>query len=298
VIPIMEISNKMSNLNRKPIWLKQSLPVGGAHENVRALVKQGGLHTVCQEARCPNLWECFSQKTATFMIMGSACTRKCRFCAVEYGPKEPPDPDEPDKVASATKEMGLSYVVITSVTRDDLADGGASFFRETIEALRGKISNVRIEVLVPDFNGNQEALRTVLQACPDVLNHNIETCNRLYSLVRPGALYGRSLGLLRNAKAFDTTVPVKSGMMLGLGESFNETIKTFEDLLASGCSILTLGQYLQPLKEALPVSRYLSPEEFQNFREKALEMGFSQVMSGPFVRSSYHAKELFKATIL
>ncbi len=287
----------MNNMNRIPVWLKQSLPVGGAHEHVRALVKKGGLHTVCQEARCPKMWECFSHKTATFLIMGSTCTRKCRFCAVEYGPKGPPDPDEPYQVASVAKEMGLSYVVVTSVTRDDLADGGASFFKETIEELRKEISNVLIEVLIPDFNGNQEALRTVLQARPHVLNHNIETCRRLYPLVRPEASYTRSLEILRNAKTINPVVSVKSGMMLGLGESFHETLETFEDLLCSGCSILTLGQYLQPLKKALPVSRYITPEEFEELKCEALDMGFSQVMSGPFVRSSYHAKELFKAVM-
>ena len=277
----------------KPHWLRRRLPTGPEYESVRSLIKGQDLHTVCQEARCPNQWECFSCRTATFLIMGQRCTRSCRFCAVDQGPLGPPDPAEPARVAEAAQCLGLRYVVITSVTRDDLADGGAGFFAETIKEVRSKLSDALIEVLIPDFQGDGEALRTVVAAGPDVLNHNLETVPRLYSPVRPGAIYVRSLELLRRAKTYNPVLPTKSGLMLGLGESAEEIRGTLQDLREAGCSMITLGQYLQPSKEHFAVQRYVSPQEFDHWREVAMAMGFTRVASGPFVRSSYHAKELY-----
>jgi lipoyl synthase len=280
---------------RKPDWLTRRLPAGPEYEKVRALIKDRKLHTVCQEARCPNQWECFSRQTATFLIMGSRCTRNCRFCAVDQGPLEPPDPGEPNRVAEAAKRMGLRYVVITSVTRDDLADGGAGFFAETIREVRATLPGALVEVLIPDFQGDAEALRTVIAARPDVLNHNLETVPRLYPLVRPGAIYSRSLELLRKAGTYDSSICTKSGLMLGLGESPEEVRETLLDLRDAGCRMLTLGQYLQPSAAHLEVARYLSPEEFDRWRETALTTGFTRVASGPLVRSSYHARDLYPA---
>lgn len=285
----------LKTYTRKPPWLRQRLPTGAKYEKVRGVLKKRQIHTVCQEAKCPNLWECFSRQTATFLIMGSYCTRNCRFCAVGHGPSGPPDPGEPARVAEAALNMRLSYVVITSVTRDDLPDGGAGFFAETIREIRKKIPGVFVEVLIPDFQGNTDALQTVLDARPDVLNHNIETVPRLYPSVRPEADYRRSLEILRRAKQYGPAIPTKSGLMLGLGELPEEINKTLRHLLEVGCSILTLGQYLQPTREHLEVDRFIHPEEFDNWKETALGMGFSEVASGPFVRSSYHAKELYQA---
>ncbi len=280
---------------RKPAWLKKTLPKGAEYEKVRALLGRGKLHSVCQEAKCPNIWECFSQETATFLILGDRCTRNCRFCAIAHGPSGPPDPGEPARVGEAARKMGLSYVVVTSVTRDDLPDGGAGLFAETIKEIRKKIANALVEVLIPDFQGNTGALQTVLDAGPNVLNHNLETVPRLYPTARPEAVYYRSLDLLRNAYAYAPDIPSKSGLMLGLGESPEEVERTLRDLQDVGCNILTLGQYLQPSKRHLPVERFIPPEEFDRWRETVLELGFSQVASGPFVRSSYHAKELYQA---
>jgi len=280
--------------HQKPRWLKKRLPTGPEYEKVKELIGKDRLHTVCQEAKCPNMWECFSQQTATFLIMGSRCTRNCRFCSVAQGPVGPPDPAEPDRVAAAARQMGLSYVVITSVTRDDLADGGAAFFAETIAAVHRRIPSAKVEVLIPDFQGNAQALQTVLNAQPDVLNHNIETVPRLYAIVRPQAHYRRSLQLLSRVPKYAPGLPIKSGLMLGLGESFEEIRSTLKDLIDAGCRTLTLGQYLQPSKAHLPVTRYVSPAEFENWKDTALEMGFCEVASGPFVRSSYHAKELYQ----
>ena len=278
---------------RKPDWLRLKLPSGPDYEIVRSLIAGSALHTVCQEARCPNQWECFSRQTATFLIMGPGCTRNCRFCAVDHGASGPPDADEPSRVAEAAQSLGLRYVVVTSVTRDDLPDGGAATFAATIRAIRNKIAGVLIEVLVPDFQGRPESVRTVVEANPDVLNHNIETVERLYPPVRPGAVYERSLGLFRTARRFDPSLPIKSGLMLGLGESAGEIQKTLLDLLGAGCTLLTLGQYLQPSADHIPVERFVTPAEFDNWKEIALSMGFSRVASGPLVRSSYHAKDLF-----
>ena len=280
---------------QKPPWLTRRLPTGPAYENLRRLLRASRLHTVCQQARCPNIWECFAQGTATFLILGSRCTRSCRFCAVVRGPTDPPDSEEPGRVAEAAATMGLTYVVVTSVTRDDLPDGGAEHFARTIREIRRRLPNALVEVLVPDFCGNRDAFRTVSEARPDVLNHNLETVFRLYSLVRPQADYGRSLALLDHAKRCNPNLPTKSGLMLGLGETVGEVEEALRDLVQAGCTILTLGQYLQPTAEHLPVARFLSPEEFTTLRGKALAMGFSQVASGPFVRSSYHARELYQA---
>lgn len=279
----------------KPHWLKRRLPTGAAWEKTRSLLKKGRLHTVCQEAMCPNLWECFSQQTAAFLIMGTCCTRNCRFCAVSHGAPEPADPEEASRVAEAVQSMQLRYVVITSVTRDDLPDGGCLFFVETVKEIRKKSPDATVEVLIPDFQGNTDALRTVVEAHPDVLNHNIETVKRLYPSVRPSAVYRRSLGLLKQVRENDPTIFTKSGLMLGLGELPEEIHETLRDLLNAGCRMLTLGQYLQPSGEHLPVERFIPPEEFQSWREIALDMGFSEVASGPFVRSSYRARELYQA---
>lgn len=283
-------------MNPKPSWLKRRLPSGPAYEGVRRLISQRQLHTVCQEARCPNIWECFSRRTATFLILGSNCTRSCRFCAVSSGSPTPLDPEEPERVAEAAEKMKLNYVVVTSVTRDDLADGGADHFAATIAAIRIKIPEAMIEVLIPDFQGNPEALQSVVTAAPDVLNHNLETVPRLYPKVRPQAVYLRSLELLKRAKTWSADLQTKSGLMLGLGESREEIQRTLKDLLNAGCNMLTLGQYLQPTANHLPVQRFIPPEEFDDWKQDALQMGFTQVASGPLVRSSYHAKELFEET--
>jgi lipoic acid synthetase len=283
---------------RKPPWLKQRLPSGHEYEKVRKLVSKSRLHTVCQEAKCPNLWECFSRQTATFLIMGSRCTRNCRFCAIEHGPLTPPDPHEPVRVSEAVHQMQLRYVVVTSVTRDDLPDGGAGFFADTIKEIHNRNPKSLVEVLIPDFQGSADALRVVLEAYPDVLNHNIETVPHLYPMVRPEAVYERSLELLRRSREHNPSIPTKSGIMLGLGESPEEIHRALGDLLKTGCCMLTLGQYLQPSKEHLPVERFITPEEFENWRRTALDMGFYEVASGPFVRSSYHARELHHALTL
>jgi lipoic acid synthetase len=279
---------------QKPDWLKRRLPTGPAFEKVKGMIGRDRLHTVCQEAKCPNIWECFSHKTATFLILGSRCSRNCQFCSVPQGSLDPPDPDEPKRVARVAREMGLKYVVITSVTRDDLADGGAVIFAETIAETRNQIPEACVEVLIPDFQGSREALLTVLRAKPDVLNHNVETVARLYSRVRPQASYRRSLQLIKRAHAYDPDLPTKSGLMLGLGESAAEITQTLEDMRRAGCRILTLGQYLQPSKNHLAVERFIPPEEFEAWQKKALAMGFAEVASGPFVRSSYHARELYQ----
>jgi lipoic acid synthetase len=286
--------NKAQRPIAKPPWLKRRLPTGPAYESVRALLRKGGLHTVCQEAQCPNVWECFSEHTATFLIMGDRCTRNCRFCAVAHGPDSPPDADEAEKLADAVDQLGLNYVVITSVTRDDLPDGGAGCFAAAIREVRKKCPETLIEVLIPDLQGDAQALATILAARPNILNHNIETVPRLYSLVRPEADYQRSLQLLHWAQESHPEIPTKSGLMLGLGETADEIRQTLKDLYATGCRMLTLGQYLQPSKQHLPVKRFVPPEEFENWRDVAQAIGFDEIASGPFVRSSYHAKELFQ----
>ena len=283
-------------LVRKPPWLRRKLPTGPEYEQIRSLLKKDRLNTVCREAKCPNMWECFSKHTATFLIMGSYCTRNCRFCAVDHGPESKPDPGEPARVAEAALNMKLRYIVVTSVTRDDLPDGGASIFADTILKIKEKIPDALVEVLIPDFQGNEAALKAVLNTGPDVLNHNIETARRLYSKVRPEAIYERSLELIKRSRKYAPAIPTKSGLMLGLGETPEEIIETFKDLIDAGCKLLTLGQYLQPSKDHLAVQRFVPPEEFEELKNTALDMGFSEVVGGPFVRSSYRAKELFESS--
>ena len=279
----------------KPPWLKRRLPDGYICEEVTTLINDTKVHTVCQEAQCPNIWECFSRKTATFMIMGDHCTRNCRFCAVSNGPNRFPDPEEPFRIVRMVQNLSLNYVVITSVARDDLPDGGASFFVRAVKEIRRKVPHVLIELLIPDFQGNKDALRSIVEVRPDVLNHNIETVSRLYTIVRPEAAYRRSLDLLKHVATFDSTIVTKSGLMLGLGEQPDEILDALKDLLDAGCQLVTIGQYLQPTKAHLPVERYIPPNEFDNWRNVALEMGFAEVASGPFIRSSYHAKQLYQA---
>lgn len=291
----MRSDRKQRRQLQKPSWLKRRIPAGASSQQIQVLLRRRKLHTICEEAKCPNVWECFSQGTATFMILGNHCTRNCRFCAVTHGPSRPPDPEEPYRVAEAVQALGLHFVVITSVTRDDLPDGGAEHFAKTIHEIRNRIPKARVEVLVPDFQGSEEALRTVIEANPDVLNHNLETIPRLYPTVRPGADYRRSLELLKRVRLYNPSIPTKSGLMLGLGEYHEEVHQVLSDLLDVGCRILTLGQYLQPSKDHLPVTRFIPPEEFEQWREIALEMGYREVASGPFVRSSYHAGELYDA---
>ncbi|MDX9787331.1 MAG: lipoyl synthase [Desulfobacterales bacterium] len=283
-------------LPRKPSWLRRRLPSGADFEKINDMIQKGRLHTVCQEAKCPNIWECFSHQTATFLILGNRCTRNCRFCAVAHGPGEPVDPDEPARLATAVSEMKLKYVVVTSVTRDDLPDGGAAHFAATIRAIKRKVFDAQVEVLIPDFQGDQNALDTVLNAEPEVLNHNLETVPRLYKTARPEAVYERSLVLIQRVSTGKPNIPPKSGLMLGLGETESEILETLSDLRKAGCRFLTLGQYLQPSKNHLPVDRYVHPEEFDTWEKAAREMGFERVASGPFVRSSYHAADLYRHT--
>jgi lipoyl synthase len=278
----------------KPHWLRRRLPSGPEYEQVRVLIEKGRLHTVCQEAACPNQFECFSNHTATFLIMGDRCSRNCRFCNIESSDRiEPLDPDEPARVANAVRQLDLRYVVITSVTRDDLPDGGASHFAATVLEVRKRQPDSQIEVLIPDFQGDEAALRTVLKAGPDVLNHNIETVPRLYPQVRPQADYRRSLALLAAVSRYSPDIPPKSGLMVGLGEDSREIHQTLMDLHRSGCRFLTIGQYLQPTRDHLPVQRYVTPEEFEQLGAAARGMGFEAVACGPFVRSSYHAREMY-----
>lgn len=293
-VPLDQIEQHKQKL-AKPPWLKRRIPSGVTYQEIRGLIQKSQLHTVCQEACCPNLGECFSQGTATFLILGDRCTRNCGFCAVAHGPIGTPDPEEPERVAEAVHTMNLRYAVVTSVTRDDLPDGGASVFAETIRRVREKSPGTRVEVLIPDFRGDFRSLKAVMEARPDVLNHNVETVPRLYASVRPQAVYQRSIDLLKNAHRMEPSIPTKSGLMLGLGERTEEVQQVLQDLLEAGCRILTLGQYLQPSADHLAVERYVTPEEFEAWRTKALEMGFREVASGPFVRSSYHAHEAFQA---
>lgn len=278
----------------KPKWLSITLPKGGAYRQVCETVKKNGLATVCQEARCPNQFECYAKGSATFMILGAVCTRNCRFCNVEHASPRPVDKNEPERVADAVRQMGLRYVVITSVTRDDLADGGAEIFAETIRAVRRKNPQTLVEVLIPDFKADEKSLSTVLEARPDVLNHNVETVARMYSAARPQAIYQRSLDLLRRVKELKKDMVVKSGIMVGLGESDDELLETFTDIAATGCDIVIIGQYLQPSLKHLEVKRYVSPEQFHALGVLAREQGIKAVVAAPLVRSSYKAEELFR----
>lgn len=277
----------------KPPWLKKRLPSYEDLRRVKSIIENANLHTVCEEARCPNIGECFSHGTATILILGNICTRNCRFCAVEHGDPSLPDELEPKNVSRAVKDMDLKYVVITSVTRDDLQDGGATQFAKTIREIRSLNPDIKIEVLIPDFKGNKSSLEIVLNEYPDVLNHNIETISRLYPKVRPQADYRRSLELLKTSKQLYPFIITKSGFMLGLGEYKEEVLELMSDLRAVDCDFLTIGQYLQPDKDCLPVERYIPPDEFEEYKKIGFKMGFKAVFSGPFVRSSFHASEIY-----
>ena len=273
----------------KPPWIRVRAPGGEEYQRVRGLVRGLRLHTVCEEAHCPNLGECWSNGTATFMILGEVCTRACAFCAVKTGmPAAPPDPDEPRRVAEAVASMRLGHAVLTSVNRDDQPDGGAALFAACVRAIRALVSRCRVEVLIPDFKGDAEALAVVLASRPDVLNHNVETVPRLYRDIRPGARFERSLDVLRRSRA--AGLATKSGIMVGLGEDLAEVEETIRRIGAAGAQILTIGQYLRPSLKHAPVARYYAPEEFQDLKRLALEQGFDHVESGPLVRSSYHAE--------
>lgn len=277
----------------KPAWLKKKLPPAGERSTVTGIVETGMLHTVCREAHCPNKGECFSQGTATLMILGDVCTRNCRFCAVNTGRPLELRQEEPEEVARAIRELALDYAVITSVTRDDLVDGGASIFARTIEAVRRLNPRGLVEVLIPDFAGEQGPLQTVLTACPEVLNHNVETVSRLYPAVRPQADYQRSLQVLSRTRKLAPGVVVKTGFMVGLGETMDEVFGLLEDLRGVGCQVVTIGQYLQPSGDHYPVQEYVPPSTFEKYQERAEELGFLAVASGPLVRSSYRARELY-----
>ena len=275
---------------RKPAWLKVPFPGGSRYLRLKAMLRASGLHTVCEEARCPNIGECFQAGTATFMILGDVCSRACRFCAVKSGETVGLDSEESLRVAEAVQRLGLRHAVITSVTRDDLPDGGAAVFADVVHHIRRLSPSTSVEVLVPDFQGSQQALATLVAARPDILNHNLETVHRLYPRVRPNAMYERSLELLARAKALDPTIPTKSGLMVGLGETREELLQAMADLAAVGCDILTIGQYLQPTPKQLPVARFYRPQEFRELAEEGQRLGFRHVEAGPLVRSSYHAE--------
>ncbi|HTJ86265.1 MAG TPA: lipoyl synthase [Terriglobales bacterium] len=275
----------------KPSWLRAKAPVGENFHQLKKLARGLGLHTVCESAQCPNIGECWNHRTATFMLLGDICTRRCGFCAVPKGRPQPLDLDEPRRVAEAVATLGLKHAVITSVNRDDDNLGGARIFAETIREVRRVAADCRVEVLIPDFQGLDEALQIVLDARPDVLNHNTESVPRLYRVVRSGARYERTLRLLENAKKFSPGMVTKSGLMVGLGETMTELVDVFRDLAERKVDILTVGQYLRPSRDHLPIARFYTPEEFSYLKEEALHLGFRHVESGPLVRSSYHAHE-------
>ncbi len=275
----------------RPQWLRAPAPVGANYRELKGLIQQLRLHTVCESAACPNVGECWNQRTATFMILGNVCTRRCGFCAVQKGAPLAVDYDEPRRVAEAVAVMGLKFAVITSVNRDDRKDGGAELFAMVIRAIRERIPGCGVEVLIPDFQGNRDAVKIVMDAAPDVLNHNTETVPRLYRQVRLGARYERSLDVLSHAKQLSPQTPVKSGLMLGLGETAEEVLQVMRDLRAHGVDILTIGQYLRPSPKHLPIVRYVPPAEFDEFRREGYAMGFGHVEAGPLVRSSYHASD-------
>ena len=279
----------------KPEWLKVRAPGSENYLRLKGLMRTLKLHTVCEEANCPNIGECWHHGTATFMILGDTCTRSCGYCNVIHGTPKAPDANEPANVANAIHAMELAYVVVTSVDRDDLPDGGASHFAQTIAETRARIPSCRVEVLIPDFKGDQAALRTVLDARPDVLNHNIETVRRLYRSARPGGRYERALELLSRSREYAPDIPTKSGLMVGLGEDFEEVVETLRDLASVRCQIVTIGQYLRPSLANLPMSRYYAPSEFAELKRVGLQLGIGHIESGPLVRSSYHAHEQTEA---
>ena len=275
----------------KPAWLKVRAPGSPNYVRLRGIMRDLTLHTVCEEARCPNIGECWHHGTATFLILGDRCTRSCGYCNVRHGTPVALDPDEADKLARAVDAMSLAYVVVTSVDRDDLPDFGAGVFAATIRAIRTRRPACRVEVLIPDFQGSETALQTVLDAQPDVLNHNTETVPRLYRLARPGGRYARALELLDRARRRAPAIPTKTGLMVGLGETWDEIVDVLRDLRQVDCQILTIGQYLRPTAAHLPMARYYTPDEFRELKRIALDLGFGHVESGPLVRSSYHAHE-------
>ena len=291
LIPIKVLPTEPEQMLRKPDWLKIKLPKSSERiDQIKGVLRKHGLHSVCEEAACPNLTECFNHGTATFMILGAICTRRCPFCDVAHGRPLPPSAEEPEKLALTIRDMKLKYVVITSVDRDDLRDGGAQHFADCITEIRKHSPEIKIEVLVPDFRGRMDtALDILTQTPPDVFNHNLETAPRLYKLARPGADYKWSLQLLKRYKAAHPNVATKSGLMVGLGETTEELIEVLKDLREHDVDMLTVGQYLQPSKHHLPVKRYMPPAEFDEIKRIAYELGFKHVASGPFVRSSYHA---------
>jgi lipoic acid synthetase len=279
-------------MERKPEWLKIRLRTNESYNQLKSMMRDKTLHTVCEEARCPNIYECWAvHRTATFMILGDICTRACRFCAVKTGLPTELDWAEPERVAEATEQMNLKHCVITSVARDDLKDGGATIFAETIKAVRNRLPLCSVEVLIPDFMGSYEALKIVMDAKPDILNHNIETVRRLSDRVRARAKYDRTLELLKRAKEMQPAIPTKSSIMIGVGEKWEEIIETMEDLRANNVDIVTIGQYLQPTKAHLEIEKYWHPDDFAKLKEEGMKKGFSHVESGPLVRSSYHAHE-------
>ena len=282
---------------RRPDWLRARIPSGREYQETKSILRTLDLHTVCESANCPNIGDCFSRHTATFLILGNVCTRACPFCDIRSGKPLPVDPEEPARVADAARRLGLHYVVVTSVNRDELPDGGAGHFAQVIRAIHEAIPSAKVEVLIPDFLGDEAALRTVLEARPDVLNHNLETVKRLYKRVRPAGRYDRSLELLRRAAAWTPAIPAKSGIMVGIGETVEEVEELLRDLHAQGVSMATIGQYLAPSSSHLPLERYVAPEEFAHYREYGLALGIRQVASGPLVRSSYHAEEQAGETV-
>lgn len=276
----------------RPPWIKARAPQGANYERLQGLMRELALHTVCEEARCPNVGECWNRGTATFMILGDVCTRACGFCAVKTGlPARPPDREEPRRVAEAVARLGLRHAVITSVNRDDQEDGGAFIFAEVIREIRARVPSCTVEVLIPDFKGDGPALAKVLEARPDILNHNTETVPRLYRSARSGGRYARTLELLDRSRRYAPGIPTKTGLMVGLGEEWNELVATFGDLRGVGCRVLTIGQYLRPSPAHAPMVRYYHPDEFNELKRTALDLGFVHVESGPLVRSSYHAHE-------
>ena len=287
VIPLSAVEPRAP----KPDWLKVRAPGSPGYLRLKGLMRELGLHTVCEEARCPNIGECWNHGTATFMILGDVCTRACSYCAVAHGKPGAVDLAEPQRIAEAIHRLDLNYVVITSVDRDDLPDGGASIFAASIMETRSRLPECRIEVLIPDFQGHQQPLHTVLDARPDILNHNTETVPRLYRMARSGGRYDRTLELLARSKRYAQDIPTKTGVMVGLGEEVDELIATFRDLRSVGCEILTIGQYLRPTPAHAPMARYYHPDEFGELKREALDLGFVHVESGPLVRSSYHAHE-------
>ncbi len=296
VIPVNLIRGRRKRADElprlpKPEWLKVRAPGSENYHRLKGLMRTLGLHTVCEEANCPNIGECWHHGTATFMILGDTCTRSCGYCNVIHGTPTAPDPHEPAHVASAIETMSLAHVVITSVDRDDLPDYGAGHFARTITETRARIPECSVEVLIPDFKGDENALRTVLDAGPDILNHNIETVPRMYRLARPGGRYDRALQLLDRSRRYAPGIPTKSGIMVGLGEEWDEVVSTLRDLKEAGCQIVTIGQYLRPSLANLPMSRYYTPAEFAELKRIGLDLGFGHVESGPLVRSSYHAHE-------